>query len=102
MSKAPSHALPLRAAMDASGPLAGLMERLQESNDRFAAVAERLPHALRAGVRPGPVDDNGWALLAANAAVAAKLRHLVPLLDEVLQQAGFAARPIRVKVLSPR
>ncbi|MED5619568.1 hypothetical protein [Ideonella sp. BN130291] len=102
MPKNPSPALPIRAAMDASSPLAGLMERLHESRDRFEAIASRLPPALRASVQPGPVDDEGWSLLVANASAAAKLRHLLPLLEDTLHAGGFSARPIRVKILTPR
>jgi hypothetical protein len=102
MPKNRSPALPIQAAMDASSPLAGLMERLQESKDRFGAVAGRLPPALRASVRPGPVDEDGWSLLVANASAAAKLRHLLPLLEQSLREGGFSARPIRVKILTPR
>ena len=101
-AKPPPQALPIRAAMDGSVPLAGLMQRLRESNQRFETIGTRLPPALRQAVRPGPLDDDGWSLLAANAAVAAKLRHLVPLLDEALQQGGWPPRPIRVKIQGAR
>ena len=40
-------------------------------------VRPLLPAALARHVRPGPVDAEGWSLLAANAGVAAKLRHHV-------------------------
>jgi hypothetical protein len=91
-------ALPIRAAMDQSAPLASLARRLKESNARFECVQERLPSGLRTQVRPGPVDEQGWSLLAANAASAAKLRHLLPLLQQALAQAGWPAVAIRVKV----
>lgn len=95
-------ALSIRAALDQSEPLLQLARRLQESNARFAAVQPVLPPALRAHVKAGPVDEQGWSLLAANAAVAAKLRHLCPLLQQTLEHAGFSARELRVKVLGRR
>jgi hypothetical protein len=52
-------------------------------------------------VKPGPVDEAGWSLLAANAAVAAKLRQLVPLLEAALREQGFQAIPTRIRVQSP-
>ena len=92
-------ALPIHHAMDRSDALARLMQRLRDSNQRFEAVRERMPTALRAQVRPGPVDDEGnWSLLAANAAVAAKLRQLVPLLQEALRERGWHNTAIRIKV----
>jgi hypothetical protein len=49
-------------------------------------------------VSAGPIDDDGWSLLCANAAVAAKLRQLVPHLEQRLRNAGQAVATIRVKV----
>ena len=91
-------ALPLRDAIAQSAPLAQLARRLQESKARYETVRERLPPALRPLVQPGPVDETGWTLLVANPAVGAKLRHLVPLLLHALQDAGWPAVPIRIKV----
>lgn len=45
-----------------------------------------------------PIDEDGWSLLAANAAVAAKLRHLLPRLEGLLAQAGLPGR-IRLKLM---
>ena len=53
---------------------------------------------LAAQAQPGPVDGHGWTVLAGNAAVAAKLRQLVPLLAAELERAGHASLPIRIKV----
>jgi hypothetical protein len=91
-------ALPIRQALDQSAPLAKLVQRLRESQGRHVAIEPVLPPALRRSVRAGPVDEEGWTLLAANAAVAAKLRHLLPLLAQRLADEGWAALPIRVKV----
>lgn len=99
MSSEPT--LPIRQALDASEPLARLAQRLRESQQRFDAVCPALPPLLQAHVRPGPIDEAGWSLLAANGAVAAKLRQLVPVLQQRLATQGWAETPIRVKVLTP-
>ena len=91
-------ALPIATALARSEPLASLRERLRESNERFDAVRSLLPPALVAHVRPGPVDDAGWSLLAANSAVAAKLRQLQPWLEAALTRRGVAVPAIRIKV----
>jgi hypothetical protein len=52
-------------------------------------------------VRAGPIDDAGWSLLASNAAVAAKLRHLLPRLTDTLRQQGWPELPIRVHIRTP-
>jgi hypothetical protein len=95
-------ALPLADALQASEPLARLAERLRESKQRFHCIAPVLPDALAAQTQPGPVDVHGWTVLAANAAVAAKLRQLVPLFAARLQANGFADLPLRVKVQNHR
>lgn len=77
-----------------------LQALLRESGARFETIAAQLPAALARHVRPGPVDAEGWSLLAANAAVAAKLRQLEPRLQESLAKAGWPARTIRIKVRS--
>jgi hypothetical protein len=93
-------ALPLAEALRSSKPLALLAERLRESKRRFDCIAPVLPSALAAQARPGPVDEHGWTVLVANAAVAAKLRQLVPLMAARLSEQGFADVPLRVRVHS--
>lgn len=102
MSAKAQQALPLADALHASRPLALLAERMRESKRRFDCIAPVLPDGLAAQAEPGPVDVHGWTLLAANAAVAAKLRQLVPLFEERLQLQGCLALPIRIKVRTRR
>jgi hypothetical protein len=90
--------LPLASALDQSPSLADLARRLAQSNARFTAIGVHLPAPLRAEVRAGPIDDDGWSLLASNAAVAAKLRHLLPRLADTLREQGWPELPIRVHI----
>jgi hypothetical protein len=94
------NSLPIADALQRSVPLAQLRQRLQDSNARFDAVRGLLPLALAPHVQPGPIDDEGWSLLAANASVAAKLRQLQPRLEECLRQRGWQVSSIRIKVQS--
>jgi hypothetical protein len=75
------------------------MARLRESQQRHAAIADLVPAALLAQMRPGPLDAEGWSLLVDNGAAAAKLRQLLPRLQEALKASGWPEPPIRVKVL---
>ena len=59
-----------------------------------------LPPALAPHVRAGPLDAEGWSLLAANAGVAAKLRHLKPHIEQALSAAGWTQASVRIKVIS--
>jgi len=51
-------------------------------------------------VKAGPVDEEAWSLLVANASVAAKLRQLRPRLEERLRERGWQVSSIRIKVQS--
>ena len=93
-------ALRLKQALQRSEPLARLGELLRDSKARFDAILPCLPAALAPHVKPGPVDELGWSLLAANAAVAAKLRQLQPRLEAVLKERGWQVSAIRIKVQS--
>ena len=88
--------LPLARALDQNPSLANLARRLAQSNARYAAICLHLPEPMRTQVRAGPIDDEGWSLLASNAAVAAKLRHLLPRLTDTLREQGWPELPIRV------
>lgn len=90
--------LPLGQALDHSIPLALLMQRLRLSHERFESIRGLLPGELQTAVRPGPLDETGWSLLADGSAAAAKLRQLLPLLQKQLQAAGHAELALRVKV----
>lgn len=94
-------ARPIDDALRDSAALTRLRERLDDSRRRFVAIQDLLPPSLRALVQPGPVDDAGWTLLAANGAAAAKLRQLQPLLLRRLGEHGWAPLPLRVRVSMP-
>jgi len=91
-------AMPIAEALRASAPLGRLAERLRLSNALYAAVAPLLPAGLAPHISAGPVDAEGWSLLCANAAVSAKLRQLVPRLEQRLGESALAVAAIRVKV----
>lgn len=91
-------AMRLQQALQHSESMARLMQLMRESTARFEAIRGSLPAPLLLHVKPGPVDDTGWSLLAANASVAAKLRQLQPRLEAVLLEGGWASSVIRVRV----
>jgi len=58
---------PIAESLAADDGLAGLLARVRASQARLEALADLLPGPLRAHVRAGPLDDEGWTILAANA-----------------------------------
>ncbi len=89
--------VPVAQALRSHESLVRLGERLEASRRRLRVIAPALPGNLIASVQSGPLDEDGWSLLVANAAVAAKLRHLLPRLEALLAQAGMPGR-IRIKL----
>jgi hypothetical protein len=90
--------MPIDQALRESAPLGRLALRLRRSNALFQAAAPVFPPGLAAQVSAGQLDDEGWSLLCSNAAVAAKLRQVVPLLEQRLRDAGQPVAAIRIKV----
>ncbi|PPE65805.1 DciA family protein [Caldimonas caldifontis] len=92
--------LPIHEAMSRHSMLERLQLLLRDSQSRLDGIRPLLPPALAAHVKAGPVDEQGWTLLAPNAAAAAKLRQLQPRLEAALRQQGWQVSAIRVKVQS--
>lgn len=91
----------VKTALDRSEPLASLMQRLRASQQCMEAVRTVLPAGLLPYVQAGPLDDEGWTMLAANAAVSSKLRQLQPRLMEALVKKGLKVNAIRLRVQTP-
>jgi len=91
--------LPVAQALSAHEGLTRLGVLMQASNLRMSIVAPALPGAMTRFVKPGPIDEEGWSLLAANAAVAAKLRQLHPRLEGMIAAHGLSPSRIRIKIL---
>jgi hypothetical protein len=92
------NALAIGAVLESSVPLVRLQKMLRDSTARFEAIRPHLPAALVPLLKAGPLDELGWSLLAANSSVAAKLRHLQPRLEQILQERGLQTSSIRIKV----
>ena len=89
---------PITEALGANQVLGTLLAQVRQSQARFQAIERVLPRSLRVHVQPGMLDGEGWSLLAANTAVAAKLRQCLPLIDQVLRDSGWPAVALKVKV----
>jgi hypothetical protein len=99
MTTAPTPGLTLATALHRSEPLTGLLQRMRESQARLAAIAGLLPPGLQGEVRAGPLDDSAWVLLVGHAAAAAKVRQMLPTLQDALAAAGWPGPAIKIKVL---
>jgi hypothetical protein len=100
----PSVPLPttLPQALERHPVLAMLRLRIARSRAHFEAVLDLLPTPLAEHLLAGPADDGSWVLLATNPSVAAKLRHLVPVLEARLAERGWEGTAIKVRVQRPQ
>lgn len=86
-------------AMSQNGMLARLGQQLAASRRHLAVISVALPGAMTRFVHAGTLDDQGWTLVADNAAIAAKLRHLQPQLLRLLQEQGLLLEgELRIRV----
>lgn len=95
------HTRPITEALGAHHVLGQLLARVRQSQARFDAIQTTLPRSLRPHVRPGVLDDSSWHLMAANAAVAAKLKQCLPLVSQVLRDAGWPTLALKIKIQAP-
>ncbi|HYE39934.1 MAG TPA: DciA family protein [Ramlibacter sp.] len=88
----------LHQAAEESPTLARLAQLARESGERLRAIESSIPASLRASIRPGPIEGATWCLLVDSNAAAAKLRQLLPLLQEKLCSRGWEVTAIRLRV----
>jgi hypothetical protein len=94
------HPVTLLQAAEDSPTLARLAQLARDSGERLKAVELLIPAPLRPSVKAGPVDGPSWCLLVSNNAAAAKLRQVLPALQNRLCDRGWEVTSIRIKVQS--
>jgi hypothetical protein len=92
------YAVTLQQAADEAPTLARLAQLARESGERLKVVEASIPAPLRASIRPGPIEGTTWCLLVDSSAAAAKLRQLLPLLQQKLISRGYEVTSIRLKL----
>jgi hypothetical protein len=85
-----------------SPTLARLADLATDSSARLKAIQTLIPASLRPSIQAGPIEGLSWCLILDNAAVAAKLRQLLPAFQSHLRSKGWEVNSIRLKVQMTR
>lgn len=94
-------ALAFNDALSESPTMQKLGALISQSQGQLKSISHLLPKFWGRAVQAGPIDEQGWCLLVANAAVAAKLRQLVPDIERHLAASGIQPAKVRIKILKP-
>jgi uncharacterized protein YgfB (UPF0149 family) len=89
----------ITAAMQEAPGLRALTQRIALSQRRLEAIAAVLPGSLSSQISSGNCDDTDWCILASNNGVAAKLRQLLPRLQQRLLTQENREVNIRIRVI---
>lgn len=90
--------LSLEQAVDSAPSLAALQQRIRDSQRCLEWIQPALPTGLRKQIKAGPIQEKEWCLLVSNASVSTKLRQLLPMLLNILNENGAQVNAIRIKV----
>ncbi|MGA1289300.1 MAG: hypothetical protein ACO3ZK_17520 [Rubrivivax sp.] len=94
----PSGTHTISQALHAEAGLGALLARWQHSKRCLTAATPVLGVSLAGAMRPGPLEEGVWVLLASSPASAAKARQLLPRIQKALDDQGLGVTTVRVRV----
>jgi len=91
----------LSEALQANSTLGGLLMRWRVAQQCMQAASAILGAQLSPALRPGPVEDSQWTLLASSGTAASKARQLLPRITEAVKSLGLGVETVRIRVSPP-
>jgi len=89
-------------ALESEPTMAQLAARIRLSQDLLSAIKQAcLPAGLRNQVQAGPIHEDEWCILVKTSAVSAKLRQLLPDLEQQVHALLGKKMSVRLKVMGP-
>ena len=88
-------------ALQGHETLGALLDRWRTAQRCLHAAGPVLGPALAAALRPGPLQDDCWVILADSGTAASKVRQLLPRITVTLREAGIPVSEVKVRV-APR
>jgi hypothetical protein len=95
----PSGTRSVAEALQGHETLGALLNRWHTAQQCMQASRPVIGAALSMALRPGPIEDGCWVILADNGTAASKARQLLPRVSAVLQQAGLPVSEVKVRVV---
>lgn len=92
------HPISLEQAVEEAPVLSQLMQKTRLSQQCAQSIADLVPAPLQARLAYGQIEQGEWCILVQGNAVAAKVRQLLPLWLNRLQQQGLGVQKIRLRV----
>jgi hypothetical protein len=100
--KSPPGTVCVAEALQEHPTLGALLGRWRLAQECMQAVRPVLGPELSASMRPGPVEDGQWTLLAASGGAAAKSRQLLPRISQAVKALGLGVETVRIRILPPQ
>lgn len=91
----------LADALRENPTLGSLLGRWRQAQECMQAAQPILGPELSAAMRPGPIEDTQWTLLAASGGAAAKSRQLLPRINQAVQALGLGIQTVRIRIAPP-
>ena len=98
---APGHLQAFINALQDNPTLGSLLQRWRVAQQCMQAASVVLGAQLAPSLRPGPVEDAQWTLLASSGTAASKARQLLPRITEAVQSLGLGVETVRIRVSPP-
>jgi hypothetical protein len=99
--KPPPGTVTVADALQENPTLGSLLGRWRLSQECMQAARRVLGPELSASMRPGPVEDSQWTLLAANGGAASKSRQMLPHIHQAVQDLGVGVNSVRIRISPP-
>jgi hypothetical protein len=99
--KHPPGTVALSEALQSNPTLGSLLQRWRVAQQCMQAASVVLGAQLAPSLRPGPVEDSQWTLLASSGTAASKARQLLPRITEAVKSLGLGVETVRIRVSPP-
>lgn len=100
--KHPPGSVTVATALKENPTLGSLLGRWRLAQECMQAAKPVLGPQLCASMRPGPLEEKEWTLLAASGTAASKARQLLPRISDAVRALGLGVESVRIRISPPQ